>query len=95
MMGHRVFKIHDPQLSVNEKLINFRIVDGRPDILPDDGKDPDIETDIVTFSQVFCGFMSPEAARRLGRLQADDETILWLERAMAANPLYIQPGDRF
>ena len=95
MMGHRVFKIHDAQLPANETLINFRIVDGRPDILPDEGKEPDIETDIVTFSQVFCGFMSPESARRLGRLKADDETILWLERAMAANPLFIQQGDRF
>jgi hypothetical protein len=95
MMGNRVLKVHDPKIPQNEAPINFRIVDGRPDILPIEGKEPDLETDIVTFSQIYCGFLPPDTARRLGRLKADDDTIAWIERAMRTNPLYIHPGDWF
>ena len=95
MMGNRVFKIHDPQLPHNERPVNFRIVDGRPDIIPLAGQTPQVETDIATFSQLFCGFLPAEAARRLGRLQADDETIEWLDKAMAAKPLFIHEADWF
>ena len=82
-------------MPANQKLINFRIVDGRPDIIPVEGKSPHIETDIATFSQIFCGFLSPEAAYRLGSLQADEETRAWLSKAMSTNPLFIHAGDWF
>jgi len=95
MMGNRVLKIKDPQLPLNQELINFRIVDGRPDLVSVDGKSPEVETDIATFSQIISGFLSPDMARRLGRLQADDETVAWLGKAMAANPLFIHSGDWF
>jgi len=95
MMGNRVLKIHDPLIPANEELVNFRIVDGRPDTLPLDGQTPQIESDIATFSQIFCGFLSPEMARRLGKLQADDESVAWLSKAMALRPLYIHSGDWF
>lgn len=95
MMGNRVIKLSDPNLPQNEEPINFRIVDGRPDTIPVEGQAPQIESDIATFSQVFCGFLSPEMARRLGKLQADDETIEWLSTAMATNPLFIHADDWF
>lgn len=95
MMGNRIIKINDPQLPANTELINFRIVNGRPDTLSVDGREPDIETDIATFSQIFCGFLKPETARLLGKLEAKDETILWLSQAMETNPLYIHQGDWF
>ena len=40
MMGNRVIKLHDPQLSKNKEPLNFRIVDGRPDLIPVEGKPP-------------------------------------------------------
>jgi len=95
MMGNRVIKLHDPQLLNNEEPLNFRIVDGRPDLIPVEGKTPQIEADVATFSQIFCGYLSPEMARRLGKLQADDETVEWLGKAMAARPLFIHKGDWF
>lgn len=95
MMGNRVLKIHDPQLPANEALLKFRIVDGRPEVKPVEGETPQIETDIATFSQIFCGYLSPAEANRLGQLQADEETVDWLGRAMEAKPLFIQRGDWF
>jgi len=95
MMGNRVIQLSDPNLSANQELINFRIVDGRPDIIPVEGQPPQIESDVATFSQVFCGFLSPEMARRLGKLQADDDTIEWLSKAMATKPLFIHADDWF
>ncbi len=95
MMGNRVLKIHDPLIPANSQLVNFRIVDGRPDTLPVDAQPPQIESDIATFSQIFCGYLSPETARKLGKLQADDESAAWLGKAMALKPLYIHSGDWF
>jgi len=95
MMGNRVLKIHDPLIPANNQLVNFRIVDGRPDTLPVDAQPPQIESDIATFSQIFCGYLSPETARKLGKLQADDESVAWLGKAMALKPLYIHSGDWF
>ena len=95
MMGNRVIKLSDPQIPDNETPVNFRTVDGRPDIIPVEGQFPDIEADIGTFSQIFCGFLTPEVARRLGRLEANDETVEWLTRAMVAKPLFIPNGDWF
>lgn len=96
MMGQCVFKIHDPRLSGNQAPLVLRLVDGRPEVHPAQaGQTPRLETDIATFSQVYCGFLSPEYARRLGRLQADDDTIAWLGKAMALKPLYIHQGDWF
>ncbi|MFQ5577834.1 MAG: enhanced intracellular survival protein Eis [Anaerolineae bacterium] len=95
MMGNRVLKIHDPHIPANQTPLRFRIVDGRPETQPAGNNPPQIETDIGTFSQIFCGFLLPEQARRLKRLHADDETVAWLGKAMATRPLYIQPGDWF
>lgn len=95
MMGNRILKIHDPQLPKNQEPVNFRIVDGRPDIIPLDNESPQIEIDIATFSQIICGFLSPETAHRLGWLQADGETVAWLSKAMVANPIFIHKGDWF
>ncbi|HEY85157.1 MAG TPA: GNAT family N-acetyltransferase [Chloroflexi bacterium] len=95
MMGNRILKIHDPHIPSNSQLVNFRIVDGRPDTLPVDAQPPQIESDIATFSQIFCGYLSPETARKLGKLKADDESAAWLGKAMALKPLYIHSGDWF
>ncbi len=96
MMGRYVLKIHDPRLPGNQAPLAFRLVDGRPEVRPAQaGQTPHLETDIATFAQVYCGFLSPEQARRLGRLQADDDTIAWLGKAMALKPLYIHQGDWF
>lgn len=95
MMGNRILKIHDPQLPKNQEPVNFRIVDGRPDIIPLDDKSPQVEIDIAIFSQIICGFLSPETAHRLGWLQADDETVAWLSKVMVADPLFIHKGDWF
>ncbi len=95
MMGHRILKIHDSLLPANEQSLKFRIVDGRPETRPADDAPADIETDIATFSQIYCGFLAPETARRLGRLRADDESVAWLGRAMQTRPLYMHSGDWF
>lgn len=95
MMGHRILKITDPQLSANETPIRFRIVDGRPEAQPAPDEAPHITTDIATFSQIFCGYVSPAEARRLGQLQADDESVAWLGKAMQTKPLFIHRGDWF
>jgi len=95
MMGHRILKIHDSLLPANGQPLKFRIVDGRPETQPADDSPPHIETDIATFSQIYCGFLAPETARRLGRLHADDESVAWLGRAMQTRPLYIHSSDWF
>jgi predicted acetyltransferase len=95
MMGNRILKIYDPQIPANEKPIKFRLVDGRPETEPAEDQTPQIETDMVTFSQIFCGFLSPEKARGLGKLQTDDESVSWLSKAMKTRPLYIHHGDWF
>ncbi|OQY43438.1 MAG: hypothetical protein B6242_14635 [Anaerolineaceae bacterium 4572_78] len=94
MMGNRVIKIRDQQLPANEEVIRFRIVDGRPDTLPVVSKDVDIDTDIATFSQIFCGYITPKKAHETFKLfVAGDETLLWFGRAMSSKPLYILADD--
>ncbi len=95
MMGERVIQIADPHLPQNQTPLRFRIVDGRGETHSADNETPDIRTDIVTFSQIYCGFLPPVQARRQGKLIADDDSVAWLGQAMAAKPLYIHQNDWF
>ncbi len=95
MMGSRVLKIYDPQLPANEHPLRFRIVDGRAETELASNRAPHIETDIITFSKIYAGFLHPAMARRLGKLDADDASVAWLGQAMAARPLFIHPADWF
>jgi predicted acetyltransferase len=94
MSGEKVIKVHDPHIPTNEEPLLFRLVDGRAETRSSDRK-PQIEVDINTMSQVLCGYMSAMDARRLGRLQADEDTCSWLDQATIDSPLYIQAGDWF
>ncbi len=95
MSGERVIKVHDPIIQTNEEPLLFRLVDGRAETRPISDHKLHLETDIVTFSQILCGYMSTMDARRLGRLQADEDTCSWLDHAIMDSPLYIQAGDWF
>jgi sterol carrier protein len=46
-------------------------------------------------TQILCGYLSAQDARRLGRLQANEDTCSWLDKALADSPVYIQAGDWF
>ncbi|MBN1995287.1 MAG: GNAT family N-acetyltransferase [Anaerolineae bacterium] len=94
LSGERVLKIHDALIPTNEEPLRFRLVDGRAETQPADGK-PHLETDVCTLSQMLCGYLSAMDARRLGRLQANEDTCSWLDQAMVDSPLYIQAGDWF
>ncbi len=95
MSGERILKVNDPLIPNNEEPLVFRLVDGRAETRPaNDGK-PQIETDIATLTQVLCGYLSMVDARRLGRLQADEDTCSWLDKAIQDTPLYLQAGDWF
>jgi predicted acetyltransferase len=95
MSGERVLKVSDPLIPNNEEPLVFRLVDGRAETRAADNREPQIETDIVSLTQILCGYLSMANARRLGRLQADEETCSWLDRAIQDTPLYIQAGDWF
>lgn len=95
MLGEVVLKIDDPQLPANAEPVALRLVDGRPETAPAGDRQPQIESDIVTFSQVYCGFLTPTEAHRLRRLQAGDDALAWLSKAMATQPLFIHGGDWF
>ena len=94
LQGRYVLKINDPHLPQNNTPLQLRIVDGRAETHPAHNA-ADIETDIITFSQIYCGFLHPAAARRLGKLSAADDAVTWLGRAMATRPLYIPQADWF
>jgi predicted acetyltransferase len=95
LSGERVIRVKDPSIPTNEAPILFRVVDGRAETRSTDGRKPQIETDITTLTQVICGYLSPFDARRLGRLQTDEDTCSWLAKAIVDNPPYIQGGDWF
>jgi len=96
MQGERIFKISDPLIPTNEEPLLFRLIDGRAETRPADSqRKPRLETDVGTLSQILCGYMSAVHARRLGRLQADEDTCVWLDKAIADSPLYIQASDWF
>lgn len=95
MSGERVLRITDPLIPTNESPLVFRLVDGRAETHPTDQHRPEIETDIGTFSQILCGYLTAIQARRLGRLQADEDTCSWLDQAIVDAPLFIQAGDWF
>jgi predicted acetyltransferase len=95
LSGERVIRVKDPLIPTNEAPILFRLVDGRAETRAADGRSPQIETDITTLTQVMCGYLSPQDARRLGRLQTDEDTCSWLAKAIVDSPLYIQAGDWF
>ena len=94
LRGQLTLKINDPHLAHNSQPLQLRIVDGRAETHPTDTA-PDVETDIVTFSQIYCGFLHPADACRLGKLTAPDDAVVWLGRAMAARPLYMPQADWF
>jgi predicted acetyltransferase len=95
MSGERTLKVNDPLIPTNEEPLVFRLVDGRAETRPLDGEKIQIETDIATMSQFLCGYLTAIDARRLGRLQADEDTCSWLDKAIQDTPLYVQAGDWF
>lgn len=95
MSGERAIKLTDSHIPTNEEPLIFRLVDGRAETRPAENRKPDLETDIGSFSQILCGYLTPLDARRLGRLQADEDTCSWLNQALVDSPLYIQSGDWF
>ncbi len=95
MSGERTIKVSDPLIPTNEEPLIFRLVDGRAETRPANDGRIQIETDVATLSQILCGYMTMKDARRLGRLQADEDTCSWLDQAIADTPLYVQAGDWF
>ena len=95
MSGERIIKVSDPSIPTNEVSLSFRLVDGRAEVRSAADDQPQLETDIGALSQVLCGYLTAFDARRLGRLQADEDTCSWLDRAIVDSPLYIQAGDWF
>jgi len=95
MSGERTIKVSDSLIPTNEEPLVFRLVDGRAETRPADDARVQLETDIGTLSQILSGYLSLADARRLGRLQADEDTCSWLDQAIADTPLYIQAGDWF
>ncbi len=95
MSGERVIKITDPLIPTNEAPLLFRVIDGRPETRPAAGFDPHIETDVRTFSQILCGYLTAKDAEYIGRLRADENSCLWLDNLIADSPLFIQAGDWF
>jgi predicted acetyltransferase len=95
LSGERIIKVTDPLIPSNETPIVFRLVDGRAETRFADDAQPQIEVDITTFTQVFCGYMKAIDAYRLGRFKTDEDTCTWLDKIIADSPLYIQQGDWF
>jgi predicted acetyltransferase len=95
MSGERVIRISDPLIPTNEEPLLFRLVDGRAETRSADGRKPHVETDIGTMTQILCGYLTAQDARRLGRLQGNEDTCSWLDKAVADSPVYIQAGDWF
>ncbi len=95
LSGERVIKISDPLIPTNEEPLLFRVVDGRAETRPANDRKPQIETDIGAMTQILCGYLSPHDARRLGRLQANEDTCSWLAKVIVDSPIYIQAGDWF
>lgn len=95
MSGERILKVSDPLIPTNEQPLVFRLVDGRAETRSADSSKVQIETDVATLSQIVCGYLTMADARRLGRLQADEDTCSWLDQAIADTPLYVQSGDWF
>jgi predicted acetyltransferase len=95
LSGERVIKISDPLIPTNEEPLLFRVVDGRAETHPANARKPQIETDIGAMTQILCGYLSPQDARRLGRLQANEDTCSWLAKIIVDSPISIQAGDWF
>lgn len=94
--GELTFKVTDPLIPANEEPIVFRLVDGRAETRPAEGKLPGaIETDITTLTQILCGYMTAVDARKLGRFATDEDTCSWLDKIIVDAPLFIQAGDWF
>ena len=54
-----------------------------------------VHTDVATFSQIVCGALSADHARRYGFLDADDEAVKRLDQAFPPGPPFIAMGDWF
>lgn len=94
--GELTFKVTDSLIPANEEPIVFRLVDGRAETRPAEGKlSSAIETDITTLTQILCGYMKAVDARKLGRFATDEDTCSWLDKIIVDSPLFIQAGDWF
>jgi predicted acetyltransferase len=93
--GERILKVSDPLIPTNQEPLLFRVVDGRAETRPADGRKTQLETDIGTLTQIICGYLSPFDALRLGRLQTNEDTCSWLAKIIVDSPLYVQAGDWF
>lgn len=93
--GERVLQVTDPLIPANEEPLVFRVVDGRAETRPAEGADPQIRLDIGTLSQILCGYIKAIDARRIGLLQASEDTCSWLDQVIVDTPLYVQAGDWF
>jgi predicted acetyltransferase len=96
LSGERTLKVKDRLIPTNEEQFVFRVVDGRAETHSANPDQPaQIETDIATITQILCGYLSAVDARRLGRLMADEDTCIWLDKAITDTPLYVPAGDWF
>jgi predicted acetyltransferase len=93
--GEVVFKVSDPLIPLNEDPIVFRLVDGRAETRSAGESDVQVEADIGTLTQVFCGYLKAVDAYRLGRLSATEDICSWLDKIIADTPLFIPTGDWF
>lgn len=98
-----VLKVSDAQLPANCQPLLVRIEDSQAVVTawPDDARHTSrpipctIETDMVTFSELYAGALSAVQARTAGRLRADDAGCAALLAAFSAAPLYMQQSDWF
>lgn len=95
LQGNVTLKISDPHLPDNGEPLHFRIVDGRAETHSAAEDAVNVEADIITFSQIYCGFLPPAFARRMGKLTADDAAVTFLQHAMTTRPLYMPQTDWF
>ncbi len=93
--GVRLMKVTDPFIPANEEVFEFRLVDGRAETNPAPEATPQIETDIVTMTQILCGYMKAMDAYQLGRFKTTEDTCSWLDKIIIDTPLFIQAGDWF
>ena len=88
------------ELEMKDGDVVLRLANGTASVTPAYSLFPDhpptsVETDIVTFSQIFAGFISAEQPRTVGRLRAKDATCARLTAAFAAAPLFMHRSDWF
>lgn len=92
-----ILRVADGQLPDNSAPLRLQVAKGRASVAPAPvgAASAAIESDIATFSQLYLGFLTAEAARTAGRLRADDEQCASLTAAFAAAPLFLHQNDWF